>query len=185
MHHRKLDYHQFYDLEFYLLNIVRPRFVEQGHLSAFDFFCIIIWKANRAKSKIAKKLLDNGYKNLERAVRSLTRGLYRQSTDKDKLYYLCKDWQFSISMASAVLAILYPDDFTVYDIRVSEVLNDFRDVKNRTNFDNIWRRYREYKCKIEESISQYSTLRDKDRYLWGKSFYQQLSNDIENVFNLE
>ena len=88
MHHRKLDYHQFYDLEFYLLNIVRPRFVEQGHLSAFDFFCIIIWKANRAKSKIAKKLLDNGYKNLERAVRSLTRGLYRQSTDKDKLYYL-------------------------------------------------------------------------------------------------
>jgi len=39
-----LDYMQFYDLESYLFNTVRKRFETQKYLSAFDFFCIIIWR---------------------------------------------------------------------------------------------------------------------------------------------
>ena len=48
-------YHQ----ERYLFDVVSPRFQREHELSAFDFFCIVIWKANRAKSKIAKRLLRN------------------------------------------------------------------------------------------------------------------------------
>jgi hypothetical protein len=51
-----VDYRLYYNPEFYLLDIEEPRFKRQGYLDAFDFFRIVLWKANRAKSKIAKKL---------------------------------------------------------------------------------------------------------------------------------
>src|SRR3990172_5915419 len=55
-----VDYGQFYNLDSYLTDVVRPRFLVQGFLLATDLSCIIIWKANRAKSREAKKLLGRG-----------------------------------------------------------------------------------------------------------------------------
>ena len=43
---------QYYDLEAYLFNVVAVRYTKNKTLTAFDFFCIVIWKANRAKSKV-------------------------------------------------------------------------------------------------------------------------------------
>lgn len=68
-----MDFRQFYyfNLESYLFHTVGPRFAKEKQLSAFDFFCIVAWKANRAKSKIAKKLLSKppgGYDSIEAAV---------------------------------------------------------------------------------------------------------------------
>jgi hypothetical protein len=62
------DYRKLYDLENYLFEEVSRHFSELGYLHAFDFFCIVIWKANRSKSKIAKRLLSRGHPNLESAV---------------------------------------------------------------------------------------------------------------------
>ena len=47
------DCRKFYNLENYLFEEVSKRFSEHGYLEVFDFFCIVIWKANRSKSKIA------------------------------------------------------------------------------------------------------------------------------------
>ena len=47
------DLLRYYDLETYLFVDVASRFNEHGKLDAFDLFSIIIWKANRAKSKLA------------------------------------------------------------------------------------------------------------------------------------
>ena len=41
-------------------------------LSAFDFFSIVIWKSNRAKSKIAAGLRTGTHTDLDNAVRALT-----------------------------------------------------------------------------------------------------------------
>ena len=43
-----LDYLRYYDLERYLFEDVHRRFHEEGSIGAFDFFSIVIWKANRA-----------------------------------------------------------------------------------------------------------------------------------------
>lgn len=178
-----MDYRQYYDLESYLLDTVQPRFMQQKYLSTADFFCIVIWKANRAKSKIAKKLLDQGYQDLDTAVQALTSGLAKQESAKDRLRYLCKDWEFGLPMASAILAILYPDDFTVYDVRVCDTLGGFHKLGNRVNFENLWRDYQKFERTVEESTpGDLKTLREKDRYLWGKSFYEQLMSDIEEEF---
>ena len=61
------------NLEGYLLGQVQANFHRVGFRSAPEFFCIVIWKANRAKSKIARKVLrESGCINLEEAVRKLT-----------------------------------------------------------------------------------------------------------------
>lgn len=52
-----VEYLKLYNLEKYLFEDVRHKFLADRKLSAFDFFCIVICKANRAKSKVALRLL--------------------------------------------------------------------------------------------------------------------------------
>jgi hypothetical protein len=177
-----MDFRQYYNLESYLFDTVGPRFARQGYLSAFDFFCIVIWKANRAKSKLAKRLLARGYNKLDDAVYALTSGLAHQPTAKDKLYYLWHTWGFYLPMASAILTILYPDEFTIYDWRVCEMLNGYEYLGTTGNFEKLWPGYEQYKTSVQKLTPDGMSLRDRDRYLWGKSFYEQLVKDVEKGF---
>ncbi len=78
-----MDYGQFHTLDTYLFDTVHKRFRDQGYLSAFDFFCIVVWKANRAKSKIAKRLLEQSKcQDLDTAVRRLTEGIADRMPDE-------------------------------------------------------------------------------------------------------
>ena len=54
---RASDYVRYYNLEPYLFTTVHKRFQRQHELGAFDFMSIVVWKANRAKSQVAKRLL--------------------------------------------------------------------------------------------------------------------------------
>jgi hypothetical protein len=179
------DYLQIYNLEFYLLDKVCPRFQADGYLTAFDFFCIVVWKANRAKSKIAKRLLaHSNTTTLEIPVRELTSGLFNKLTAKERLAYLMQEWGFLLPMASAILAVLYPDEFTIYDYRVCKILDDFQALGNTTDFEKLWDGYLRYlECVNQEAPEGYS-LRNKDRYLWGKSFAEQLACDLASNFNV-
>lgn len=174
------DFRKYYYRESYLFETVRSRFLKQGYLNAFDFFCIVIWKAERAKSKIARKL-EKVDENLDTAVKIVTHGLSQQSNDKDRLRVL---WQgdLDLPMASAILTVLYPDEFTMYDQRVCDQLGAFHKLKKTRNFETLWRGYQEFKRKVEEIAPPKLSLRDKDRYLWGKSFCEQLNRDIERGF---
>ena len=71
-----MDYLPYYWLEDYLFSTVCPRFHRDESLSAFDFFLIVIWKSNRAKSKIATGLLDGTHTDLDKAVRNLTKQVH-------------------------------------------------------------------------------------------------------------
>jgi hypothetical protein len=175
------DFLEYYDLETYLFEKVRPRFAERGWLSAFDFFCIVIWKANRAKSIIARKLQAKGYDNLETAVQKLTLGIAQRPNPKERLRYLIEPWKFHLPMASAILTVLYPEDFTIYDARVCKVL-DFKDLTNVIDFETLWQSYQDFKRLVEASTSKELSLRDKDRYLWGKSFHKRLNDNISRSF---
>jgi hypothetical protein len=125
------DFSRYYNLETYLFQEVSERFENERTLCAFDFFCIVIWKANRAKSKVAKRLLAQGHPNLECAVAALVAAIDNTDNKKDKLGVLVNDWGFRLPMASAILTVLYPADFTVYDVRVCDVLGDFGDAGAR------------------------------------------------------
>jgi len=168
-----MDYKKYYNLEQYLLEDVRENFRERGYLKPDEFFCIIIWKANRSKTKIKARMKRFG-KDLDAAVCKVTSELFKQENPKEKLRYLMTQCGFRLPMASAILTILYPDEFTVYDVRVCDMLKNFHNLHNKTKFDKIWEGYKEFKKAIADAIPEEPNLRNKDRYLWGKSFCEDL-----------
>ena len=185
------DYRNYYlsNLEGYLLEQVRPNFLRIGFLSASEFFCIVIWKANRAKSKIAKKLLrDSGFKSLDEAVRKLTEDVAQAGTAEARMKVLVGKWRFALPMASAILTILYPEEFTVYDVRVAGVIDkehqtNLVQLGNRKTFARLWSGYEEYVDWVKKAAPSAISLREKDHHLWGKSFFLQLQRDIQENFS--
>lgn len=170
---KPMDYLKLYNLERYLFDDVKASFQTNKKLSAFDFFCIIIWKANRAKSKVALKLIDHDGKvthDLNTLVEKLTAAIANAPDDKARMRILIEEWGFRLPMASAVLTVLYPDSFTVYDVRVCEELQNYHNVQNKAHFDKLWSGYQAYLDDVRSKEPTVSALRDKDRTLWAKSF---------------
>jgi hypothetical protein len=179
------DYLRYYDLERYLFEDVHERFHHEHSLGAFDFFSIIIWKANRAKSKMAQKLVARdtaGRHDLEAIVRTLTSDLYNAPDPESRLRILFQQWAFALPMASAVLTVLWPDDFTVYDYRVCDQLGAFHNLYYVNNFDRVWLEYCQFVERVRRMTPDSLSLRDKDRYLFGQSAAHQLERDIESCF---
>jgi hypothetical protein len=177
------DYDKYYHLEKYLFSEVSARLKADRRLAAFDFFCIIIWKSNRSKAKIARLILRDGkYSNYQLAVDALVRNILHKRDPQARMRVLLEEWQFRLPMASAILTVLYPKKFTVYDVRVCEVLNMPEKDKYATAFDSLWRRYCNYLRRVREANLPSNDLRSRDRYLWGKSFAQDLRKDMRKGF---
>jgi hypothetical protein len=97
-----------------------------------------------------------------------------------------ESWGFYLPMASSILAVLWLEDFTVFDVRVCEELEscklgDFRNLNNLIT-ESLWPRYVEYCDAVRRAVPEQSSLRDKDRFLWGRSSAQQLSKQIVDGF---
>jgi hypothetical protein len=103
-----VDYRKYDALESYLFDQVGPRFRQAGWLDGFDFFCIIAWKANRAKSAVARRLLLKGHAWIEEAVRELTAGIASQPSPRHRMAHVVVEWGFLLPMTSAILTVLYP-----------------------------------------------------------------------------
>ena len=102
---------------------------------------------------------------------------YLTNDKKEKLKILIQNWKFRLPMASSILTVLYPEDFTIYDYRVRNQLDieDFGDRKNQ-----IERYFSEFLPKVREQ-GKGNNLRAKDKYLWGKSFYYGLLKFLEDI----
>jgi len=180
-----MDYKKYYYLEKYIFNEVNSAFYKRGFLSAEEFFCIIIWKANRAKSNIAKRLKKkNPNLDLQTIVKNLTNNLHKKKTPKERLMYLFDEWGFRLPMASAILTVLFPNDFTIYDVRVCDTLGKYHNISNKTKKDDVWNEYVKFIKDVKNEAMNEKTLRDKDRWLWGKSFIEDLEKDIKTEFNI-
>jgi hypothetical protein len=59
----------------------------------------------------------------------------------------------------------------VYDVRVREQLG-LNEINLAIAWDNTWKSYLEYKKGVSDAAPHELSLRDKDRYLWGRSLYE-------------
>jgi hypothetical protein len=178
------DYLRYFDREHFLFEDVHRRFQKEHSLGAFDFFSIVIWKANRAKSLVARRLLTpkrKSKRDLNARCRVLTRSIHAAPDHKERLRILIKDWGFALPMASAILAVCYPDVFALYDYRVRDQIKHFPALTT-TNIDKLWDGYQEYIANICKLAPEQQKLRDKDRFLYGKSNAMQLRKDIQCSF---
>lgn len=164
-----MNYLKYYFLENYLFKEVKDNFQKRGYLTPEEFFCIVIWKSNRAKTAIKRKLLKFG--DLRKTIKKLTNEIFHTRGNKQKLELLIKFWKFSLPMATAILTVLHPKEFTIYDVRVRGQVGIQKDVAGHKN--QIEKYFDEFFPKVRK-IGRGKDLRDKDRYLWGKSFYEDL-----------
>jgi hypothetical protein len=127
-----------------------------------------------------------GYPDLENASVFITSNIFNRPTSKQKMEFLMTEVGFRLPMASAILTVLYPYEFTVYDVRVCDMLElekeNFQKLKDKKFSDNLWNEYLRYKNCVVSSTPEHLSLREKDRYLWGKSFYSQLQTDLKKGF---
>ncbi len=170
----KSDYSKYYFLEGYLFGEVTNNFRKHKYLTSEEFFCIVIWKANRAKSKVKNKILKKGG-SLEGNIKKLTKKIYKTRNNEEKLRILLEEWDFGLPMATAILTVLYPDIFSVYDVRVRNQLG-IKDFSGRK--DEIKKYFNEFLPVVAKQAGK--SLRDKDRYLWGKDFYNALVKFIKS-----
>ena len=172
-----LDYRKFYHLERYLFDEVGPGFAETGNLSPVDFYMIVIWKANRAKTRILTRL-NKHEGGFTAAIKDMAAALSASGTPMRRLEVLMKDWGFLLPMATAILTVLYPTEFSVYDIRVCQQLEKFEELATRRFSSRLWAGYQAFLQEVENKVPGELSLRDKDRYLWGKSFFEGVENDL-------
>lgn len=172
-----IDPLRYYHLETFLFEDVHDRFHRDGSLGAVDLFSIVIWKANRAKSRIARRLLRK-HGSLEEACRTLTSSLFKARSPERCLGLLLGEWQFRLPMATAILTVLWPEEFTIYDVRVCAQLQQFQRLGAKSSA-SVWREYCDYRDTVDRAVRSDMPLRDKDRYLWGRSAIAQLQGDIQ------
>ncbi len=175
-----MDYLKFYDLEHYLFTEVSGRYRRTGKISPADFYMIIIWKANRAKSRIRNRLSkhDGGFAG---AVAAITAALSEAGGQAARMEILMKTWEFRLPMASAILTVLYPREFTVYDTRVCEQLGAFEGLADRQFSESLWDEYCRYMAVVRRAAPSGLSLRDKDRFVWARSFYEGVMRDLEDA----
>jgi hypothetical protein len=183
-----MNYLKYYDLEKYLFGPVRERFNQEGVIDPVDFYMILIWKSNRSKN-YGKDRLFEAAGNFPNAVRKISDAIYHAHEPKEKLKILLDDpWKFSVALGSAILTALYPLEFTVCDTRVCTQLHKMMKSPppppfpktlsaSASRYDLVWRQYQLFKKAVEDHTSPELCLRDKDRYLFSKSFYEQALED--------
>lgn len=176
-----MKFHKQYNEESHLFEVINPRFCAQGWLDAYDLFFIVRWKSNRAISKISKKLVRIGGRDLHQVARLLTSQVYTASGPAERFNILCGNWELRLPMASAILTVLYPRDFTIYDVRVCNMLGAFHALGDRTNLESRWRGYREFCDAVTAAAPARLSLRDKDRWLWARSRHQDLTSFLTRV----
>lgn len=120
--------------------------------------------------------------DLESIVHTLTNSLFMATGCKERMRLLIEDYDFALPMASALLTVLYPDEFTVYDYKMCELLQGFHHLKNLTKFEKLWSGYCEFCDKVKAEAPDVLSLRDKDRYLCGKYDAERLRGNIGKCF---
>jgi len=141
-------------------------FSVSGKLNPEAFYLILDWKASRARTKQLKRLTDIGG-SYRKAVEEIGIGLGKSQAAMDRLCLLMKAWKFNLATASAILSVLYPDEFTVYDVRVCEVLGRFTELKHRRFSEQLWSDYQKFISAVRAKAPHGLSLRECDRWLWG------------------
>ncbi len=172
-----LDQIHFYSPETTLFPELAARFGQTGRLTAEELYLILDWKAARARTKHLRRLTCG--RTFSQAADDLARSLCDAPDDEGRLKLLfAEPWSFALPTATAILAVLYPDRFTVYDIRVCNALGDFRQLGSKRWSDQSWADYRRFVAAVRSAVPEQLSLRDADRWLWGLDKRRTLHREL-------
>jgi hypothetical protein len=151
-------------------------------LSKRDVLLILKWKLGRIKDSNAETVNDNRMEAINEAVRNASQADRRIAA----LEALQKISGIGLATATAILTVCYPNDFTIIDWRVLEILDLYPSrlakAKRKRHSADDWTAadyMREYLPNVKAYSERWScTLRDADRALWGLSVDQRIEKII-------
>lgn len=157
------------ELENYLFSHVSDFFKEKGHLTAEDFILIVIWKRKPSGIKVVRGLNASGS-----SVKEIMEQVSASTERIEQVNILLGIKHIGIAIASAVLTVCYPERFTVVDYRA---LNSLKSKSINVKIDGDSEHNAEdYLKYVDVCIGlaerHHMTLREFDRSLWGKDYYE-------------
>jgi hypothetical protein len=167
----------YYSPETSLFPELAVRFAATGKLEAEELYLILDWKAARARTRHLKRLTVG--RTFSQATQELARDLCGAIDDAQRLKLLLSpSWSFALPTATAILTVLYPERFTIYDIRVCDALGAFHGLGNRRWSEKTWPEYSRFVAEVRAAVPEGLNLRDADRWLWGHNKQQAIRREL-------
>jgi hypothetical protein len=112
------------------------------------------------------------------AVNEIAAALHAATGPEQQLELLLVDWGFQLPTASAILTVLLPDQFTIYDIRLCDSLHTFHRLGGLKWSHEVWEEYQRFIVAVRHSAPRGLSLRDCDRWLWGRNKRDALLKEL-------
>jgi len=151
---------------------VYNKFHKDGELTPSDFFAIVFWKRKPSGVKIASEWSGP-------SIEEITKEFYNAKTREEKLDKLRSIKGVGIAIASAILSVCYPEEFTILDYRALNSL--WKKEEQKCSISNLPKKAEKFKysdyfnyvdiCK-EVWKSHSSSLREFDRSLWAMDWLE-------------
>ena len=173
----------YYNPETSIFPEIQKGFAETGELDPDGFYLILDWKSPRARTRHLLRLAKLGG-GFDAAVKNIAAALTANANQpEEQLKLLLIEWEFRLPTATAILTVLYPDNFTVYDIRVCNALGKFHQLGNAKWSSEHWAQYQCFVKAVQAAPPPELglCLRDCDRWLWGKDKRKTLQDELENL----
>lgn len=172
-----------YDPEARVFPNIRQKAAKAEPLSKRDILLMLRWKLGRITDAHAQTIADDKMTEINEAV--VNAG--KPDRKIEALEALERIPGVGLAVATVILTVCYPDDFTIIDWRVLEALDLFPDglpEEKRREYNSIdWtaKTYlEEYLPKVRERQKLWGcTLRETDRALWGLSLNRRVEKVIK------
>lgn len=159
------------NIEANLFPRIRERFEIDGSLDPIDLYAILAWKANRATGKHLKRL--EGAENFRLLAVKLGNALFEAKDSESRLSVVMSEpFKFRLPTATSILMVLFPNDFTVYDVRVCDSIGGFHGLKAHRYTKRLFPAYQRFKAEVIDKAPAGVSLREADHYHWGRSWLE-------------
>lgn len=164
---KPVNYIGFYDDEKLLFETVGPQFRRGIDPSVMHFETLLAFKSERPGDAHWMRLIKICGGTMEDAVAAICADIRSAADEKARLEVLMRKWQFYLPTAVTILAVFYPEFFTMYDVRTRNQTTT-EDWSQRSFTDALWKHYCEFKDKVVALAPLGWELRDADRYVNGQ-----------------
>jgi hypothetical protein len=182
----------YYNAETHLFpELVRRFAYNKGWLEPEELYLMLDWKAPRARTRQLQRLVEiEKTGSFEAATAKIATAIANDVSPEQRLRKLMQDWGFLLPTASAILSVLYPEEFTIYDIRICDALcaagrGDFHKLANLAPSDRrwskLWQSYQQFVDAVRKDTPPGQSLRERDRLLWGADKQRQMQTEIRKA----
>lgn len=160
-----------YSLEDHLFSVVGPQIKKRGYMTFDDFYRIAMWKSARQKPN---------YLQNKNNVESISKDAFSIQGESEKMDMLCCLKGVGIPTASAILTIVYPENYAVIDVRCIEMLQELGYSIKKTITPNNWLKYLDITRKIAKENN--ITAREVDKALFAMHREWLESQNYRNLY---